>query len=403
MRIVLMLAALTYVAAACARLDSPSSKYVIQQASVTELGTLGGQQSAALDVNDAGTIVGWSATAQGLKRAFRFSGSMMEELLSAFAGSAVPMEAASINSDGAIAGHFVNALGQNRGLAWDAGVNNAFPLQAGFGSGCSHHSQAFAINDAGHVAGHRIFCDDVSYSQATLWTTTSLNFQLEAESLLHLSSVAYDINLHDFVVGRSDDFDVMFRWKWVTGQPVQLQRVPPPAFGAGVTYGASTNSSEAATGINDAGAVVGYTQRVVNRRVESIRAFFWDGSSVRSEDLGVLPGGINSHAEDINESRMIAGHADVRIRRPPPFTDIFRELAFLYHGDFGMYALPTPSFTGILGSCRAYALNEPQRKWPYYLDYLVQVVGSCESATGMRAVRWDVVLARLPVRLIFGA
>ncbi len=395
MRIVLILVALACVAASCARLGLPTSKYLFEQARVTELGTLGGQQSGALDINDAGTIVGWSATAQGLKRAFRFSGGMMEELLSAFAGSSAPMEATSINRDGAIAGHVVNALGQNRGLTWDAGLNNAFPLQAGFGSACSHHSQAFAINDAGHVAGHRIFCDDVSYSQATLWTDRVFNFQLERESLPHWSSVAYDINLHDFVVGRSDDIDQMLRWQWVNGQPVQLQLVPHPAGGAGVAYGGSSNSSEAATGINDAGAVVGYTERVVNQQHESDRAFFWDGSSAQSEDLGVLAGGVNSKAEDINESRMIAGHADVRIRLVPPFTDIFRELAFLYHRDFGMYALPTPAFTGILGSCRAYALNEPLRQWP---DYLVQVVGSCDSPTGVRAVRWDVLLARLPVR-----
>src|SRR5262245_15546882 len=217
MRIVLLLAALGCLAGACARLDSPSSKFVIEQATATGLGTLGGQQSAALDINDAGTIVGWSASAQGVKRAFRFSSGMMEELLSAFAGSAAAMEATSINRDGAIAGHFINAQGQNRGLTWDAAINNAFPLQAGFGSACSHHSEAFAINDAGHVAGHRIFCDDVSYSQVTLWTDRVFNFQLEMESLPHWSSVAYDINLHDFVVGRSDDTDQMFRWQWVSG------------------------------------------------------------------------------------------------------------------------------------------------------------------------------------------
>ena len=42
-------------------------------------------------------------------------------------------------------------------------------------------------------------------------------------------------------------------------------------------------------------------------------AIFWDGFSPRSVDLGVLPRGAHSFAEDINNQSFIAGYGDQRL------------------------------------------------------------------------------------------
>ena len=89
------------------------------------------------------------------------------------------------------------------------------------------------------------------------------------------------------------------------------------------------------------------------------RGYFWDGVSSAAIDLGVLPNGTYSHADDINEYRFIAGHGDERVVKPP-FFDVTHERAFLYHSDFGFYPLPGLPATTWLGSCRAVALNERQ-------------------------------------------
>ncbi|MBM3770546.1 MAG: hypothetical protein FJW27_04505 [Acidimicrobiia bacterium] len=57
-----------------------------------------------------------------------------------------------------------------------------------------------------------------------------------------------------------------------------------------------------------------------------------------------------------NEQRFIAGSADVPSLRGGPFA-LWRQVAFLYHADFGMRALPTLPGT-ILSTCEAHAINE---------------------------------------------
>ena len=60
--------------------------------------------------------------------------------------------------------------------------------------------------------------------------------------------------------------------------------------------------------------------------------------------------------------------------------------AFLFHKNFGMYALPQDKGT----SCEGRALNDRKQSG------LIQVVGACQSGFIRRAVRWDVMVESVP-------
>ena len=140
---------------------------------------------------------------------------------------------------------------------------------------------------------------------------------------------------------------------------------------------------DGARAINDAGAVVGKIQRWSDR---AWRAFFWAGPGSSAIELGVLPGGTHSYGDDLNEKNFIAGSADTNIA-PDPFF-LRRRVAFIYHANFGMFALPALPSTGS-GTCEAHAINERNTQ-----NGRVQLVGYCEVEAGAkRAVRWDVTVS----------
>jgi probable HAF family extracellular repeat protein len=72
-----------------------------------DLGTLGGSESLALDLNDSGVVVGWANTLAGTKHAFIYRNGAMADLNDAIApGSGwVLEEAVAINGVGKIAGN----------------------------------------------------------------------------------------------------------------------------------------------------------------------------------------------------------------------------------------------------------------------------------------------------------
>jgi probable HAF family extracellular repeat protein len=83
---------------------------------VTSLGTLGGADGAALSINAAGTIVGWSNNRFGARRAFIFANGAMTDLnantLINGAGWTLN-EADGINDNGQIVGHATGPQGQD--------------------------------------------------------------------------------------------------------------------------------------------------------------------------------------------------------------------------------------------------------------------------------------------------
>ncbi|MBR7839274.1 hypothetical protein KDL01_38795 [Actinospica durhamensis] len=116
---------------------------------MTDLGTLGGQDSAATAVNAAGTLVGSADTAAGYSHAFVEVGGTMTDL-GTLDGAAASSEALAINSSGQVAGWSTAAGATGNHAILD--VNGTMTDLGTIDGGTS--SVANGINDAGVVIGN---------------------------------------------------------------------------------------------------------------------------------------------------------------------------------------------------------------------------------------------------------
>lgn len=112
----------------------------------TPLGTLGGAESYANDLNDSGVVVGWAHDAAGLKKSFRWDGAMtnLDE------STTLEGVAEGINNLGEIVGWRTNG-NVYRSVMWDEiRINGQFIF------GSSNH-KALGINDSSEVIGITLF------------------------------------------------------------------------------------------------------------------------------------------------------------------------------------------------------------------------------------------------------
>ena len=130
---------------------------------VTELGTLGGTESAALGLNDANQVVGWSNAANGQKHAFRWSqGSMLD--LGTLGGDA--SVAWAINNAGVVVGESL-PTGQTGSANYRAFIfqNQTMTPLATLGG---TWSVAYDLNESGVIAG--LSYNTFQREQAVTWT-----------------------------------------------------------------------------------------------------------------------------------------------------------------------------------------------------------------------------------------
>lgn len=115
---------------------------------IVTLSTLGGTESAALRLNDAGTVVGWSKTANGQIHACRWVNGVAQDL-GTLGGTR--SRARWTNNANAIVGESLLAGGSSdtdfKAFYYDGGVMNALPTLG------DNWSAAYAIGDNGNIVG----------------------------------------------------------------------------------------------------------------------------------------------------------------------------------------------------------------------------------------------------------
>lgn len=112
---------------------------------VTDLGTFGGEFSAALDINTAGhQIVGAATLASGALRPFLYENGQLINLGTLGGADGI---ASSINDAGDIVGQADNAQGLRRGFLYHNGVMTEIPTLGG------SESRASDINASGQIVG----------------------------------------------------------------------------------------------------------------------------------------------------------------------------------------------------------------------------------------------------------
>jgi probable HAF family extracellular repeat protein len=261
---------------------------------MTDVGDLGGAESVAFDINEAGQVVGLSYTASGQVHAFLW---MLEAGMIDLGtlGGAYSL-AYAINDAGQVVGYSYTAggsygYGSYHAFLWTpgAGMIDLVPLGGDSGAG--------AINEAGQVAG--------GSGHAFLWEDVNGNGQSDPGEMIDLGTLggpqsgSSAINDAGQVVGNSYTASGerhAFLWTLEAGM---------------IDLGTLGGSNSYAYAINDAGQVVGQSETASG----SWHAFLWEdvngnGQSDPGEmvDLGTL-GGLDSGAHGINDAGQVAGYA----------------------------------------------------------------------------------------------
>ena len=288
--------------------------------------SLGGTESRAYDINNAGDVVGFSRLADGHREAVIWH----------------------------------DANGNN---VLDPGELQSLGTLGGTESG------AFSINESGQVAGWSWLPGDTNHA-ATLWTDGNANWSADPGELASLGDLGggksrgYSINNAGQVAGlaftMSGRRDAM-RWtdgngNW-SGDPGEMTDIG--TLGGANTYG---------EGINSAGHVVGFSE--VTPGVD--HGFRWVDADANGHvnpgelvDLGTL-GGTNSRAWAINDSGIVAGESE---------TADGHTHAFIYNDLAGMVDL------GTLGGTDS---------WAYGINAAGYVVGMSLDSNGEKhAFIWD--------------
>ena len=246
--------------------------FLWQSGSMQDLGSLGGRDSLATAINDAGQVVGWAGTENYGSHAFLWQSGSMQDLGTLGGTYSVAFD--------------INAAGQVVGAANTSGYapNHAFLWQSGsmqdLGTLGGTDSAALGINAAGQVVGQAFTSGDATY-HAFLWQSGNMQ---DLGTLGGKSSTALDINDTGQVVGGAGTQNYgSHAFLWQSGNMQDL----------GTLGGTSV-----ARGINAAGQVVGYSYTDVAQH-----AFLWQSGSMTDLNslIDPLSGWTITDAFDIND------------------------------------------------------------------------------------------------------
>jgi probable HAF family extracellular repeat protein len=271
-----------------------------------DIGTLGGPSATAADINDAGQITGSSETRDSLPvweewHAFRWQNGVMSDLGTTGGRDS---HADAINSSGAVVGRsqicWIDPknpkgpcfpIGNEYAALW---IGNIGDDLGGLGGA---DSEAYGINAAGVIAGQANLPSGLQPRRATVWTGDQV-LNLGTLGGTGFNSWALDINDNDVVTGFSDTPDNLHHHSFIydlsVGQMIDIGAPPGHA------------DSEA-WAINNAGHVVGQTGSEIV--FGDFDGFLYDGKSMA--DLNnLIPANSGWHlvwAFDINDNDWIVG------------------------------------------------------------------------------------------------
>ena len=211
---------------------------VVQNGTRTALGSLGGRDSDAYGINDAGQVVGssftsWSGTTP--THAFLWQAGTMKDLGTLAGGT--NSSAVAISSLGQAVGYSQNAAGNDRAAVWSGSTITDLGTLGGASS------RAFDVNNGGATVGwatdatgtQRAFVDDAA--------------GMRSLGSLGTASVAYSVNDSGLVVGDFTSTAGQSRaFVYAGGTTQDLNALILPTSGWVLTD---------ARGVNDAGQIVG--------------------------------------------------------------------------------------------------------------------------------------------------
>ena len=273
------------IAVVCFALAFTSSS-VAQTYTVTNIGTLGGNDSVALSINDLGEVVGYSKTADGEVHAFRYFREALYDL-STLGGK--ESYAYVITNSGILLGDSKTPQGILRPFM---GAPNS-PL-LNLGEDPHVFSSARGANNLGQVVGFKVVTDEHGqfHKRAYLYTT---NRTVDLGTFGGKQSDAIAINDAGEVVGHlytqyhdGEKRAVLYH----AGKVVEIG-----------TFGGNDSIGEA---INSAGQVVGYAALPGGDK----RAFLFAHGKMKN--LGTLAGGTQSFAYGVDDRGRVVGASDAK-------------------------------------------------------------------------------------------
>jgi probable HAF family extracellular repeat protein len=140
-----------------ATVGSQSSTYFVRSISIADLGTLGGAEAFARDINGLGEVVGWSTGPGGGSRAFLYRDARMRDVTAGLDGH--DTDAWGINDSSEIVGTAVRHTDRHSRAFSAPGGDPArlafLPAapEAVLPPGCRWESAARAIAGTGHIVG----------------------------------------------------------------------------------------------------------------------------------------------------------------------------------------------------------------------------------------------------------